>query len=241
MPYEYLCENYTCLPEEAVESGEVYCWGTDPCALLKSTKTLGQYCLPDNVMAHGQGSLSGMTFKRLTETNGEENAILCQEDSPARTLARTENAPESTEQNPVFGEKWPEWFAKYDPVSSSWKIRQIWLFADLDESLETWPRWGLMQDGECFQLAPLVCHTCGKECSSLPTPLAEDDHGGGMIGRQNRKNLRDWCTERGLYLLPQQRNPEFWEWLMAWPLGATALEPLETDKFQQWLRSHGKL
>lgn len=30
------------------------------------------------------------------------------------------------------------------------------------------------------------------------------------------------------------------EWLMGWPIGWTALEPLETAKFRQWCASHGK-
>jgi hypothetical protein len=35
--------------------------------------------------------------------------------------------------------------------------------------------------------------------------------------------------------------PELPEWVMGWPVGWTALESLETDRFQQWLLSHGKL
>ena len=34
-------------------------------------------------------------------------------------------------------------------------------------------------------------------------------------------------------------NPDWVEWLIGWPIGWTDLKPLETDKFQQWLRSHG--
>jgi DNA (cytosine-5)-methyltransferase 1 len=34
-------------------------------------------------------------------------------------------------------------------------------------------------------------------------------------------------------------NPMWVEWLMGWPLGWTDLKPLETDKFRQWLNSHG--
>lgn len=37
-----------------------------------------------------------------------------------------------------------------------------------------------------------------------------------------------------------QLNPTWVEWLMGWPLGWTDLKPLETDKFQQWRRSHGE-
>jgi DNA (cytosine-5)-methyltransferase 1 len=35
-------------------------------------------------------------------------------------------------------------------------------------------------------------------------------------------------------------NPTWVEWLMGWPLGWTALEPLAMDRFQQWLRLHGQ-
>ncbi len=34
-------------------------------------------------------------------------------------------------------------------------------------------------------------------------------------------------------------NPEWVEWLMGWPIGWTDCAPLETDRFQRWLRSHG--
>jgi hypothetical protein len=34
-------------------------------------------------------------------------------------------------------------------------------------------------------------------------------------------------------------NPEWVEWLMGWPIGWTALEPLETARFQEWQQQHG--
>ena len=34
-------------------------------------------------------------------------------------------------------------------------------------------------------------------------------------------------------------NPPWVEWLMGWPIGFTDLQPLETVKYRQWLRSHG--
>ncbi len=36
-----------------------------------------------------------------------------------------------------------------------------------------------------------------------------------------------------------QLNPDWVEWLMGWPIGWTALKPLETDKFRKWLELHG--
>lgn len=35
-------------------------------------------------------------------------------------------------------------------------------------------------------------------------------------------------------------NPDWCEWFMGWPIGWTASEPLETDKFRQWLLGHGR-
>jgi len=41
------------------------------------------------------------------------------------------------------------------------------------------------------------------------------------------------------HLIGKFINPEWMEWLMAWPIGWAALAPLATDRFQQWLHSHG--
>ena len=34
-------------------------------------------------------------------------------------------------------------------------------------------------------------------------------------------------------------NPDWVEWLMGWPIGATDLKPLATGKFQEWQQQHG--
>jgi hypothetical protein len=49
-------------------------------------------------------------------------------------------------------------------------------------------------------------------------------------------SLESNTTERKQFLL----NPTWVEWLMGWPLEWTGLRPLEMDKFQQWLLSHGE-
>lgn len=60
---------------------------------------------------------------------------------------------------------------------------------------------------------------------------------GGAVSPESRKagghsvNLQDQIGGK--------LNPPWVEWLMGWPIGWTALEPLATDKFQQWLVSHG--
>ena len=36
-------------------------------------------------------------------------------------------------------------------------------------------------------------------------------------------------------------NPEWVEWLMGWPIGWTACEPLATDRFHEWQRQHSNV
>jgi hypothetical protein len=232
--------SYTFLLEQGEES-LAECFSDIPVSVLSKLNLIAEKsCCNGNEMESCPSFLSGMMCEHSTENRGGEQLTLFAEDFPVRTLAVLENEQESQAPSLVYGQIWREWFAKLDQGSFSWKMRETWLFEDLEPFCETWPEWGMMLDGECFQLVRLVCHTCDDECSCLPTPRAEDDHGGGLIGRDNHRNLRDWLREKELARYPRQRNAEFWEWLMGWPIGASALNPLETAKFQQWLNSHGK-
>jgi hypothetical protein len=131
----------------------------------------------------------------------------------------------------------------------------------LDEFSETWPRWGMMRDGECWELATLAHRTEGIESGLLerwPTPQSRDYK--GSSGRSMKGTEIDLPTKVKMWPTPTAHNakeggfpsehsrntptlsaqaggtlnPTWTEWLMGWPLGWTDLKPLETDKFQQW-------
>lgn len=70
------------------------------------------------------------------------------------------------------------------------------------------------------------------EQAKYPTPHANAATGPGTQGRDGGRNLQ--TTVNG------SLNPSWVEWLMGWPIGWTALEPLATDRFRSWLRSHGR-
>jgi hypothetical protein len=104
---------------------------------------------------------------------------------------------------------------------------------------------------------------------ALPTPLASDFKGQSKDARERRGHggprlTRDLATERGylptptatLYGSNQSPSPGatkrkslegmtggVWialrEWMMGWPIGWTALEPLATDRWLEWRRCHG--
>jgi hypothetical protein len=135
------------------------------------------YCAPDKMMDFSRLSRFGMTYKPLTATRGGELLMLYLEDFHAKTLAQQEKAQELMENEAECGEKWRGSFVKYDPDSSLWRTHQCSLLGDLDEFLETWPQWGLMRDGECWEQQMLEQTIRGTESGlseKLPTPTASD-------------------------------------------------------------------
>lgn len=74
-----------------------------------------------------------------------------------------------------------------------------------------------------------------------PTPCASAAKGSSPAAL-TRKNGKDRSNDRIDHAVMAsdggQLNPEWVEWLMGWPIGHTALKPLETGKYQEWLRQH---
>jgi hypothetical protein len=67
-------------------------------------------------------------------------------------------------------------------------------------------------------------------------------------GTPKAQDSRHALTDRGKGNLGEQvsgihnggkLNPPWTEWLMGWPIGWSAPAPLATDRFRQWLDSHG--
>ena len=62
--------------------------------------------------------------------------------------------------------------------------------------------------------------------------------------RSQSDDRLDYTVEResfqdGQQTRPMRLNPDWVEWLMGWPIGQTALKPLETDKFREFELQHG--
>ncbi len=138
------------------------------------------------------------------------------------------------------GSTWPAWFAKLDPSGSLWRTPQCSFLEDSEQFSETWPRSGLMLHGRCYLLPQLERHTYEKGSGFVPTPIRSDGDGG--VRNLDREitcfNLRDWWAQLGLGRKRQNRRPEFWEWVMGWPIMWTDLQPQETDRFREWQQLH---
>ena len=191
------------------------------------------YCAPDKMTDFSRLSQSGMTFKPLTESRGEELLMLYLEASHAKTLVQQEKGKESQVNDQVCGNIWLESSEKSNQLTFLQKTPLCSLDEDLKLSLKIWPRWGTMRNGVCYQQDPLAHSTKEIDSGLLPTPTTRDFNGHTVTQKRpkgfNRVLPNVFKLEFQLHgqCYP---HPTFSEGLMLWPIGWTDLKPLETDK-----------
>ena len=177
------------------------CLDGEPSVQLNGNLTQLAYLSQDKMTDFSRLSRFGMTFKPLTENRGEELLTLYLAGFHAKTSVQPEKAQELTENDPGCGEKWRGSFTKYDQDSRSWKTHQCSLVGDLEPFLETWPRWGLMRDGECWEQPTLEQTIRGTESGLSPngvdtfhTPNTTGLDGGSNSRKALKKKQQIWPT-----------------------------------------------
>jgi hypothetical protein len=143
-------------------------------APLSGNPTQQAYCAPDKMTAFSRLSRFGMTFKPLTVSHGEDLLTLFLEDSRARTSQQQATAQELMESEAECGEKWHGLLARFDLDTHSWRTVQCSLLEDLNESLQTFPQWGMTVGGELYLLPKLVQTTNENEFGLWLTPSTVD-------------------------------------------------------------------
>ncbi len=241
--------SYTFLQERGAESSAESFSDIPAYVLSRLNLTAEKSCSNGNGMESCQSSQFGMMSKHSTDDRGEDLSMSCVEDSRVRTSALPALEEESMESEADSGARWLESFVKYDRGSHSWKILQLWLFEDLDESLGIWPKRGWMRNGECSELRMSVETAKGNESGLLPRPQRVDGQKWYVVTKTStEKRVSDGRQLMLIHLVGLTAyahlnrwlaNPPFWEAMMEWPIGWTDCTPLETDKFRQWLDSHG--
>ena len=220
---EYLGENFS--------DGE-------QCAPLNGNPTQQVYLPSDKTTRFWNLSRYGMMCKPLMENRGEALLMLFRAGFRARTSAAQGKGQGSMEGEAECGRKWPGSFVRYNRDLRLWKTAQCSLVEGLDEFSETWPRWGLMRNGVCWGLADLERLMTEREYGCwLTTPTCVN-----MKGTRPSLKFSQGRLPSPACLAHKdggKPNPIWGEWLMGWVLGWTELEPLGTDKYQQWLEKHG--
>ena len=248
------------------ESLQDICSGGEQLPPLKSKITHAEFYCNGKLMDSYLDSLSGMTSAHSMESLGEEKSMSSQEDFLVKTLVLQEKEQDLMEKGQDSGEKWQGSFAKYNQDLCLWKTHQCSLLGGLDEFSETWPQWGLMRDGECWEHQTLERSMKGNESGLLPdnqnffhTPNTTGLDGGSNSRKALKKRISTWPTPTtpsgggnvggsGAYKnaikngthIPHSINPSLYEWLMGWPIGWTDLKPLEMDKSHFALQQHGE-
>jgi hypothetical protein len=193
-------------PEPVEASSEVRSSDGAPSAPSSLTSMHGACWSPGKMTAPSSRSRYGMTYAPLTEAHGEDVLTSFLAGFPARTSASPVAVQASTARSPGCGEKWPGSFAKYSPDSSSWRTPQLSLLGGWDEYSETWPRWGSMRNGECWERETPELHIGGTGSGYLlPTPSASSygSNQGGSSGRVGpvRYSLQSMAS-KGLWATP---------------------------------------
>ena len=185
-------------------------------APLSGNPTQLAYCAPDKMKAVARLSQFGMMYRPLMGSRGEELLMLYLAGFHAKTSVPQGGGQELMENDQECGQKWHASFTKYSPVTHSWKTHQCSLLGDLDEFLETWPQWGLMRGGECWEQRMLEQTIRGTESGSkqqmFPTPVKSEGHGSMAF------KLTDAVqASMGKDMPKMQKNPQMWEKFKNWP------------------------
>jgi hypothetical protein len=246
--------SYTYLQEQGEESSAECFSDIEQSVRLKLNLTAGKSSCSDNETESCRGSQFGTMCEPSTESRGEELQTLCVEGSPAKILAAPEMVMDWKENEAGYGKKCDESFAKYDHDTRLWRTAQCLLLGGLEEYSETWPKWGLMQDGAVYQRHIWEPRMGAIGFGYLPTPCKSD---GTQSNKSYRRNTQTWENSSSLtaFLLgrmfglsgdaPRPKGrflvmPRFVQWMMAWPDGWTSLQPLGMDKYLLWQQAHGE-
>jgi len=158
----------------AAASSAAACSGGEPSAPLNPTLTPGGCSCPARMTAACQPSQSGMTCGHSTGDRGLDVWMSFLAASHAKTSPLPEKEQASAVSGPGCGLSSLGSFARFDRDSSSWKTPQLSLLEGSELFSGTWPRWGLMRDGECWAQSMPAHLTAGSGSGSLPTPRATD-------------------------------------------------------------------
>lgn len=241
--------SYTYLQESGEESSAESFSDIPPSVLLNLNLTADESYSKGNETESCQSFQSGTMSAPSTELRGGEKSMLFAEDSHVKTSQVLEEEQELMEKEVVYGNKWLESLVKYDLDTHSWKTHLCLWSEDLPWLSVTLPKWGMTHRGELLERIMLEETTTEKAYGFWPTPVASECrdtwskpaslaklYKGDRVARFLCKS---WLTSN-LMAERVTLNPCWQEERMMWPIGQSALKPLEMDKFHLWLQQHGE-
>ena len=214
----------------------------------RSIPTAAASCSSDKGMERSTPFRSGMTCRPSTADRGAGASMSSPPVGPAKGSAQQESNEGSTTSDPAYGLRWPALSLRYDRALYSWRIaRALFPLEGLPDASPTLPRSGMMRRGILSERSTLARRTGVIDVGfslTWPTASARDwKDTPGMTAQRKDGKSRDDQLPRRVYSRGKvpagggQLSPAWVEWLMGWPIGFSALEPLEMDRFHRWPRS----
>ncbi len=186
---------------------------------VKSNPTQEMSSSSDNVTDTCQSSPSGTTCVVSTASLGEEQLTFFAEAFPAKTSVRRVKEQELAESVRAYGKNMRDSLERCSLSLSLPKTHLCFALGDLELSSKTWPRWGIMLDGELSELGMSVRHINETECGSWPTPTCQEtEHPDATLTQTGRRLSKNGKTSHSLNLadkvkirstpLSRIKNPE---------------------------------
>lgn len=193
-------------------------------ALSSGVPTPQAFWSGDKMKATSRPSRYGMTSEPLTDVSGEALLTWFRGASRAKRSAPPREVPT---RRKISGRKCGEsWQMSLPGVSLPRTSRK----GQLTTQPTTSKRWATKPAQFPFQRRTWVLTTNGPGFGYLHTPTA--------TGNYCAPSMQKWPCARAFRQVFGAVTPEAHEYLMGWPIGWSASEPLETDRFQSWLQAH---
>lgn len=206
----------------------------------KSTSDAGKLYFNAKETGFCHGSPFGTKLEPLKESLGGESFKSCPQDFPAPTFLPPEQTVSMADKMALLvkvrdcGMRFRESLQRFNLSLCLLKIPQIYELRDLSPSSKLLTAWGMTHAGVCLDVAISAQTISEPECSLLPTPTSHNSKEGAYPAEGTRN------TPTLAFQIGGKINPDWNEWRMGCPIKWSDLKPLEIDKFQQWLSSHGK-
>lgn len=168
-------------------------------------------------------------FTDITKTTGLRYVDIISGGFPCQDISVAGKREGIKGKAPGCGVRCTELYGKLDLNTSSLKIRQLSLFPVSNKSYATFPKSGIMRNGNVYQTTLLDTHTKGKDFILLPTPTKSDYKATfanvealtRYLNSGHQIRVSDILAQKGF--LKSQRIALL-EMMMGFPIGHTELE-----------------
>ena len=238
-----ICEKDHYLQEQEAGSTARACSDGAHDSWSSESPTVSACCARGRLTGGSMSVPSLTTCSRSMVRPGAARSTCCQRGFPASLTPCLES--DLAQRTSVMAGATPRGsFARWSPLLSGWRTAQTSLLpATSASSSVTFPRQGMMRSGRVVRLPMSVRHMGALECGFSagvkiwPTPTVCGNYNTSAASAKSGDGLATAVRGRTT-LLPAPLNPEWIEWLMGWPIGATASEPWAMGKYRNtwWSR-----